>query len=217
MNYGKYQGLRRACMAVMGALTLATAPWAMAQQTAPAAAQAAAGQATAPPDDIDEVVVQGGRLYDRIVSAEDRFFKLYNELNKEDDFDTNCAFLPIDSESRMEQRFCMPSFFADATAERIRLDQYCKSLIEKDEDGNVLSEGACYSPPTAEQIFFSRREAYVSNVIKVIDSDPRLKKMATELDAMHRERDALSHKYDDIKKKKIATNGEKREYRPTIR
>jgi Skp family chaperone for outer membrane proteins len=51
----------------------------------------------------------------------------------------------------------------------------------------------------------------------VIDSDPRLKKMATELDAMHRERDALSHKYDDIKKKKNSANGEKREYRPTIR
>jgi hypothetical protein len=57
----------------------------------------------------------------------------------------------------------------------------------------------------------------VDNVIKVINSDPRLKNMAQELDAMHRERDALAHKYDDIKKKNMATNGEKRDYRPTIR
>ncbi len=221
MKHGKDNGLGSVCLMLVGALALATPPWAAAQQAAPAAATpstAETPQTTPKPlDELDEVVVKGGRLYDRIVKTEDQFFKLYNELNKEHDFDTNCAFVPIDPESRVEQRFCMPSFFADAKAEAIRLDQYCKSLTEKDEDGNITAEGACYTPPTAEQIFFSRREAYVDNVIKVTNSDPRLMKLASDLDKMHRERDALSHKFDEIKKNNVTVNSEKHGYRPTVR
>ncbi len=219
MSHGKQNGLVGACMALAGTFALA-ATTANAQQTIPVAMTSSAGEAQLESEmilELEEVVVEGGRLYDRIVKAEDRFFKLYNELNKEDDFDTNCAFVPIDQDSRMEQRFCMPAFFADAKAEQVRLSQYCLSLIERDEEGQVLSEGACYEPPSAELIFFDRRKAYVNNVLKIIDSDPRLKDMASELDSLHRQRDLLARKYDDIKAQDVALKGQKQKYRPTVR
>jgi hypothetical protein len=219
MSHDKQNGLDGACLVLAGVLALAAIP-ATAQQTIPVAMTPSAGEALLEPEviqELEEVVVEGGRLYDRIVKAEDRFFKLYNELNKEDDFDTNCAFVPIDPDSRMEQRFCMPAFFADAKAEQVRLSQYCLSLVERDEEGQVLSEGACYEPPSAELIFFDRRTAYVNNVLKLIDSDPRLKDMASELDTLHRQRDSLARKYDDIKAQDVALKSQKQKYRPTVR
>jgi hypothetical protein len=220
MTHGKQNGLGSACLMLAGMLALVASPLASAQQVIPVAVTPAAGEAQLEPEviqELEEVVVEGGRLYDRIVRAEDRFFKLYNELNKEDDFDTNCAFVPIDQESRMEQRFCMPAFFADAKAEQVRLSQYCLSLTARDEEGQVLSQGACYEPPSAELIFFDRRKAYVDNVIKLIDSDPRLKDMASELDSLHRQRDTLARKYDDIKAQDVALKSQKQKYRPTVR
>jgi hypothetical protein len=156
-------------------------------------------------------------LYDRIVKAEDRFFKLYNELNEDDDFDTNCANVPIDQDSRLEQRFCMPSFFADAKAEQVRLSQYCLSLIEKDEDGNVMSEGPCYEPPSAEQLFFHRRTDYVTNMLKVINSDPDLKKIAEEVEGLHRERAQYENRYEQLRAIKVSEQGERNRNRPRVR
>jgi hypothetical protein len=168
-------------------------------------------------DELDEVVVTGGRLYDRIVKAEDRFFKLYNELNDDDDFDTNCANVPIDQDSRVEQRFCMPSFFADAKAEQVRLSQYCLSLQQKDEDGNVTSTGPCYEPPSAEQLFFHRREDYVNNVMKVIKSDPDLIKMYEEVESLHRERAQYENRYEQLKAAKLKDQADKNRDRPRVR
>ncbi|MEO8313949.1 MAG: hypothetical protein ABI645_04050 [Pseudomonadota bacterium] len=166
--------------------------------------------------ELDEVVVTGGRLYDRIVKAEDKFFKLYNELNDDDDFDTNCANVPIDKDSRLEQRFCMPSFFADAKAEQVRLSQYCLSLQQKDEDGNVTSNGVCYEPPTAEQIFFHRRDDYVDNMIKVINDNKELKQLAAEVEGLHRERAQYENRYEQLRAQKVSEQGEKNRSRPTV-
>jgi hypothetical protein len=218
-------------LAVATTVALLASPWALAQRPVipladapPAAAAAPAippAMATERPaeelQELDEVVVTGGRLYDRIVKAEDKFFKLYNELNDDDDFDTNCANVPIDSDSRVEQRFCMPSFFADAKAEQVRLSQYCLSLQEKDEDGNVTSNGACYEPPSAEQLFFHRRNDYVNNMLKVIKSDPDLLKMYQEVEALHRERAAYEHRYDQLRAEKLAEQAEKNKNRPRVR
>jgi hypothetical protein len=168
-------------------------------------------------DELDEVVVTGGRLYERIVTAEDKFFTLYNELNDDDDFDTNCANVPIDQDSRVEQRFCMPSFFADAKAEQVRLSQYCLSLQEKDEDGNVTSNGACYEPPSAEQLFFHRRADYVTNVVKVINSNEGLRKMYQEVEALHRERAQYENRYEQLKAAKVKEQAENNKNRPKVR
>jgi hypothetical protein len=215
-------------MAVAAAIALGASPWALAQRPVIPVAETPAVAPVVPPamatekpaeqiDELDEVVVIGGRLYDRIVKVEDKLFKLYNELNEEDDFDTNCANVPIDQDSRLEQRFCMPAFFADAKAEQVRLSQYCLSLQEKDADGNVTANGVCYEPPSAEQLFFHRRSDYVDNMLKVINSNPELAKLAQEAEALHRERAQHENRYEQLRAIKVSERGEKNRNRPAVR
>ncbi len=225
MNKTK-NGVLRHWLVVAAALT--AAPLAMAQRpTIPVAevptvplvvpAELATEKPAEELQELEEVIVVGGRLYDRIVKAEDRFFKRYNELNEEDDYDTNCASVPIDQDSRIEQRFCMPSFFADAKAEQVRLSQYCLSLQEKDEDGNVTGNGVCYEPPSAEQLFFHRRDEYVENMLKVVKNDPELTKMFQEVEALHRERVQYEHRFDELRAAQRAEQAEKNKNRPRVR
>jgi hypothetical protein len=211
------------------ALALLVPGWAAAQRPtipvaetpSPAVAIVAPALATEKPaeelEELDEIIVTGGRLYDRIVKAEDKFFKLYNELNEDDDFDTNCANVIIDADSRIEQRFCMPSFFADAKAEQVRLSQYCLSLIAKDEEGNVTAQGPCYEPPSADQLFYHRRNDYVTNMLKVINSDPDLKKIAEEVEGLHRERAQYENRYEQLRAIKVSEQGERNRNRPRVR
>lgn len=218
-----------ACAPLAAVFALAMPGWAAAQRPViPVAETPTAAAAVLPPaaaterpaeelEELDEVIVTGGRLYDRIVKAEDRFFKLYNELNEEDDFDTNCANVPIDQDSRLEQRFCMPSFFADAKAEQVRLSQYCLSLIAKDEEGNVTAQGPCYEPPSADQLFFHRREDYVNNMLKVINSDPELKQIAAEVEALHRERAQYENRFEQLRAIKVSEQGERNRNRTRVR
>jgi hypothetical protein len=69
--------------------------------------------------ELDEVVVRGERLRDVIIKAEDEFYKLYNQLNKNDKYDVSCPQLNIspDGGSRINSRMCLPGFVADAIAD----------------------------------------------------------------------------------------------------
>jgi hypothetical protein len=227
MKTSKYAG-SASRMVLAAAIALGTSPWALAQRPVIPVAETPAVAPVVPPamatekpaeqiDELEEVVVIGGRLYDRIVKAEDKLFKLYNELNEEDDFDTNCANVPIDRDSRLEQRFCMPAFFADAKAEQVRLSQYCLSLQEKDEEGVVTANGVCYEPPSAELLFFHRRNDYVDNMLKVINSDPDLAKLAQEVEALHRERAQHENRYEQLRAIKVSERGESNRNRPSVR
>lgn len=220
MRERKHKGMA-GWQVLAGICALAVAPWAAAQRPViPVAAVAPAPEVPKEVaeelDELSEVVVTGERLYDRIVKAEDNFFALYNELNSEDDFDTNCASVPVEQDSRIEQRFCMPAFFADAKAEQVRLSQYCLSLRDNDEDGNLRSQGPCYEPPSAEQLFFARREEYVKQVLATINSNSSLKRMYAEVEMLHRERAMLSKRYDDIKAQRVSDQGEKNRNRTTV-
>lgn len=214
MEHAMNKGLKGFCLLVAGMLTCAAPTWVTAAAEQPAAPAAAQAEAI---EELDEVVVKGGRLFDQIVKAEDQFFKLYNELNTNDDFDTNCAFMNLDVDSRIEQRVCMPAFFADAKAEQIRFNVLCAEQTARDEEGQILSRGTCYEPPSAELIFFGRREAYVNNVLKVIGSDPRLQQIYQEVESLHAERESLSRKYDDLKAQEMAARAAKPRTRPTVR
>jgi hypothetical protein len=209
MNQGMHKGLAGAWLLLVSGLVLAAEP----VTPLAGATEKPAGEL----EELDEVVVVGGRLYDRIVKAEDKLYKLYNQLNKEDDFDINCASVPGDEGSRIETRFCMPAFFADAKAEQVRLSQYCLSLQEKDEDGNVSSNGVCYEPPAAEQLFFHRRDEYVDNMLKVVNADPDLRKMAQEVEKLHLERSAYEHRFDELRAIKVAERADKTRNKTTVR
>jgi hypothetical protein len=70
--------------------------------------------------DIDEVVVRGKNLALAIADAEDRFFKLFNELNKDDRYDNHCSYQNIDPDnpgSGIQSRVCIPGFVVDAMAD----------------------------------------------------------------------------------------------------
>ena len=90
---------------------LAAAMPATAGQAAPSA------EVTAGLQELDEIMVRGKRLKQTIVEAEDEFFSLFNNLNKDDDYDTHCQQLNVDPESQIRSRVCMPGFVANAMAE----------------------------------------------------------------------------------------------------
>src|SRR5690606_3586734 len=65
--------------------------------------------------ELDEVIVHGTNLRNRIVKAEDKFYKLYNQLNKDDDYDINCAYISLEQDTRIQDPWCAPSSYANST------------------------------------------------------------------------------------------------------
>ncbi len=166
-------------------------------------------------EELDEIVVHGTNLRDRIVKAEDRFFKLYNQLNKDDDFDVNCAYVALDPETRIEDRLCTPGFFANAIVDTMVWGERCKG--SQDAEGNYVPPPPCYTPPPPELVLMSRSDEYATHVMGVIRSDPRLQEMAGELDELHLERTRLQRRYVELKTEENAQRAETRRYRPRIR
>ncbi len=73
--------------------------------------------------------------------------------------------------------------------------------------GTKLAANNCPQPPPPQMVFFARRDEYVDNLLKVVNSDPRLKQMGAEVEALHREYDTLAHHYNDIKAQSVAAAG----------
>ena len=165
--------------------------------------------------ELDEVVVHGTNLRDRIVKAEDRFFKLYNELNKDSDFNINCAYIPLDPDTRIQDRLCAPSFYANAIVDTITWGERCRGT--QDSEGNYVPPPPCYTPPPPELVLVGRSEEYASNIMDVIRSDARLGEMAGELDELHLERYRLQRRYLELKSVEDAERAAKPRYRPKIR
>lgn len=197
------------CMAVLVATGLAAAGTAWAQSTA------SAGKAIEELEELDEVVVHGRRLAERIERAEDRFFKLYNQLNKNHDFDINCPSLPLDGDTRIEGRFCMPAFFANALADAIVWNQRCRGTT--DEEGNYEPPPPCYTPPAPEVVLASRSAELQRHMMNVIRSNPQLGDMAGELDQLHMERVRLQRRYLQIKAEEDEKRATEQRYQPRIR
>lgn len=123
---------------------LATAGVAAAQEGQAGATAAVPAPAAAEEQlmELEEVVVHGERLITRIVNAEDEFYKLYNELNKDDRYDVNCPYLNLDADSgsRMNSRVCLPGFVATAIADYTTFKLQCEptfSNYDSNRDGRV--------------------------------------------------------------------------------
>jgi hypothetical protein len=108
-----------------------------------------------PEMELDEILVHGKRLQQRIIEAEDEFYKLYNQINKDDDYDTNCAMLNLsaDTGSRLNSRLCMPVFVANAVADYTVWRRQCIPPL----DG--FDEFSCLDRNRDERL--SRQEASV--------------------------------------------------------
>jgi len=117
-----------------------------------AVAQDDSTEATSAPDEIDEIVVLGGRTLTKLrheaTVAEDRFYELYNELNEDDRYDIICKYRrPVGT--RIQVRECKPKFVRDAeikaTRDSLQLadslaDITAQSIRASREDYEILDE-----------------------------------------------------------------------------
>lgn len=106
--------------------------------------------------ELDEVVVHGERLITRIISAEDEFYKLYNQVNKEDRYDVSCPFLTLgaNSSSRINTRLCLPGFVAEAIADYTAFKASCEpqfSNFDANRDRRVSRMEASANPDLFSQ------------------------------------------------------------------
>lgn len=125
-------------MLAMAGATQAAAQAAPAPVTTTGATAAAPDVAPAAPqveevlEELEEITVHGRRLRDRIIEAEDQFYKLYNQINKDDKYDTNCANVPDPRNpgSAIPSRLCLPVFVAEAVADYTAWRMRCQPPME---------------------------------------------------------------------------------------
>jgi hypothetical protein len=165
----------------------------------PAPAAAAAPESEL--QELDEILVRGSSLRERIADAEDAFFQVYNKINKNDDYDASCVYVNTDSLSKIKSRMCIPGFYADALADQVYFMTQCQSDSVTDDDGNTTEYAAvaCFTPPPPQVVLTQRAKDYANNMMKVINSDPRLQKMAGNLDDMYHELVGIQTQYLKIK------------------
>jgi hypothetical protein len=123
------------CATLAIALTLATSA-AFGQETA--AATPAAGQPAEELEELAEIEVRGKRLRDEIADAEDNFYQLYNQVNKDDDYDTKCVALQLEKNSRITTRTCIPGFVASAIVDWQVYKAKCQPPYEGYDEFNCL-------------------------------------------------------------------------------
>lgn len=133
----------------------------------------AATPATGQEQVLDEVLVQGTQLWklrEQMVEVEDRFYALYNKLNKDQDFDVHCH-IEAPTDRIVQERVCRIAYHENAQAIEV------KALLDE------------HSAPPAEMVRQAREAEFEQHFLRVVNSDRRLVKLV-------REREALERKYD---------------------
>jgi hypothetical protein len=149
-----------------------------------AAAQPAAKSTTTPSEVLDEVLVRGKRLNElkaAIVVAEDRFYARYNELNKVDIFDIECAVdAPIGT--KIPQRLCLTKLQLNARSDHGR--EYLQNLQETTKHapgkgGGSLAPG---KPPDTDPdvVWSARYDEYRNNMLDLLKQNRDLQRLARE-------------------------------------
>lgn len=158
-----------------------------------------------------EIRVRGKSLARTIADAEDDFFALYNKLNQVEDFDVLCGHMSV-SGSLIMKRACVPAFLGYRAANPSLYwpsgmgGGACNgssSGMTAHFDGNssqmVYEGGGCFSGPSTftslatapgpslAAVAMHRRDAYVANILKVINSDASLVAKVHDLDALYQE------------------------------
>jgi hypothetical protein len=130
--------------------------------------------------ELDEALVKGTSLWklrQDMVKTEEQFYKLFNELNTEDDFDVTCRMeAPLGT--RLKKRICHMAFYEDAQAEAAQ----------------ALLAGQMVIDP--ELVMLQRRTEYTKHTLAVINSDQRLLRLV-------RQRAEIEKKYDAERKRRF--------------
>lgn len=150
-------------------------------------ASAAGVQVPAPTEQLDEVIVEGARLSkmrERLVAAEDRFYALYNELNKKDDYDVHCTNdAPLGT--RLRKRICRVEFYSRAQHE------YAASFV-----ATLTGSAGGGSAKSPTLVALERETDYRASMVKVVQDNPALLRLL-------KERDALEKRYNEARKQRF--------------
>jgi hypothetical protein len=113
-----------------------------------------------------------------LADLEDRFYALYNELNKDKDFDVHC-YREAPLGTLIKRRICRVAYVEEAQANR------GQAFVAGIRDGNPMRG---LEAPAPESVEIARQEEFRANALKVINGDKRLLRLA-------RERVALQKRY----------------------
>jgi hypothetical protein len=198
-------------------LTLATA---LSSTMAPAAP--AAQQAVEEIQQLDEIWVRGKHLTVAIEDAEDAFFKIYNKVNKKNEFDIFCGVTSLDRGSMIMIRKCVPGFIVynsySVMTNTVSIgggfSGGCSSNMSsfRDMNGDPYYMASCsgsgydgnagyptYQPVSASLLLMERGPAYARNVVNVVSKDLRLINMANGLVDLYEELELTQHHYVKVK------------------
>jgi hypothetical protein len=129
---------------------------------------------------LDEVVVKDTRLWrfrQEMARTEEKFFALYNELNKNDDFDVHCnGETPLGT--HIQKRVCRIAFYERAQVEAVQ---------------ELLDGGVVMNP---ELVLLERWPEYRRNALAVINGDQRLLKLV-------RLRETIEKRYNEERKRRF--------------
>lgn len=128
---------------------------------------------------LDEVVVSGTRLWNLrqdVIKADDAFYALFNQLNQDDDFDMHCRDERLIG-LHITKRMCRPGYLEAAQQDEAR-----ETLAR------INGQPATVSPPP-EHVLLQRETEWRDNLLRVINSDPRLQQL-------FRERERLQRRYE---------------------
>jgi len=125
----------------------------------------------------DEVLVRGTRLRElraAIVEAEDRFYARYNELNKVDDFDIECA-MDAHTGTLIKQRRCFTKLQLEARSQNGR------EVLQMFQD---QAAGLTGRPPNTdpEAVWLAHYDDYRDNILYLLKVHPELRRLARERD-----------------------------------
>jgi len=132
----------------------------------------------------EEVLVRGTRLRElraAIVQAEDRFYARYNELNKVDRFDIECA-MDAHTGTLIKQRRCFTKLQLEARSQNGR--EVLQMFQEQ-------AAGLTGTPPNTdpEAVWLAHYDDYRDNMLYLLKVHPELRRLA-------RDRDDAQKRYD---------------------
>jgi len=151
--------------------------------------------------DLDEVVVSGARLDQvrkELLEAEDRFFRRYNELNTDDDFDVQCH-KEARLGTRLKNRHCRANFEEQAIREEGQeAGKIFQSIQDQFREGvaNPRLRGGPAVPGVV--VAEMRRPEFVRHMKEVVSQNP-------ELVGLLQTHAALIERYYDLHRKLFAS------------
>jgi hypothetical protein len=171
-------------------------------------AAAAATTQTAPKvDELEEVWVVGKRLSEVIRKAEDQFFKAYNKVNRNHNYDVHCGEVLLSRDSLAMTRTCLPGFYVYNYLDLAgRAVPACASSSSSGDtytpsgfSGGYYT-GCTYAPMVPPALLaMEHREKYRKNVLQVIHSNGELLTMASKLAGLYGEMEAVQTRYVKIR------------------